>query len=668
MRTRVCILVFLLLSSFVFAQTFTIGSTCCNYNVVNKTFSVTTTPPSICSAQDSWKLDMDGDLSPDITVGSVKIEVCSSSGSANGCLYITTSNNVESSIISGTATTTKIIQDINYTSNYSSILNWDTLPFTKTFSVGGPSAGFEPVIYEYWYRPLIGITIISGQQTNPFYIALRKVLPSNDTIYGWIKMDTNLPGKVIDYAYTCGSYTGTPTASTITTLPKTLCKGDSVLLNATPSGGVFYGSGVSGNYFNSKNLAAGVYTVNYAIPNPNGCTTLPSLITLTVLPTTVSNIITSSALPSCPGQTVVLTASGALTYTWSGGVISPTLQISPNVATVYSVVALGLNSCSISTFTQSIIQPSITASAINPIVCPGGVTQLSAGSAISYTWSTGANTQTCLVAPMANTIYTVAATYSPGCVVTNTVMQNVATPTVNLAGPTSTVCAGKYITLLASGASTYTWSTGTSGNQLKELPLTTTNYSVIGFGVGGCSDTASIQVFVNNSNLILNAVSNQSIICPGDTAILTLTGSSNYIVDGSPSEYYSVNQPTVAVVPQTTTTYVIYGDTIINGCLSSGVFTQQVASCVGIKDLENLNSSVNIYPNPTSSTVWIELGFDLKSNLEMNLLTADGRKIKTITITNKKTEMDIRDLSNGIYLMQISIGERMVRKKILIYH
>ena len=58
-----------------------------------------------------------------------------------------------------------------------------------------------------------------------------------------------------------------------------VCKGDSLVLNASPSGGSYSGVGVTGNLFHSASV--GTSTVSYSYTNPNGCSNTASK-TLTI--------------------------------------------------------------------------------------------------------------------------------------------------------------------------------------------------------------------------------------------------------------------------------------------------------------------------------------------------------------------------------------------------
>lgn len=320
------IIILLLLSYILSAQTFTVGSTCCNYHLVNKTF---TFPSTNGMFWDHYYIDIDGDLTNDINLESFYFYCAPQpSGPCMGqwgrYIKAITPNSVE--FICGPAASTScsassVIKNVPFGTVLNSSSNWTYSPISSIIYSADVSNPF------------------CGQFSNPFYIGFRKILPSSDTIFGWIKMDSNYPGKVIDYAYSCGTYTGSPTPSTITTNSAILCDGDSVQLTATPSGGIFTGVGVSGNYFKANNLASGVYTVNYTIPNLSGCSTISSNVTFTVNKAAITN--TESVL--CVGGNLNLTAippGGVFTGSnVTGNVFSPTTVGNYNIIYTYTNAA-----------------------------------------------------------------------------------------------------------------------------------------------------------------------------------------------------------------------------------------------------------------------------------------------------------------------------------------
>jgi hypothetical protein len=99
--------------------------------------------------------------------------------------------------------------------------------------------------------------------------------------------------------------------------------------------------------------------------------------------------------------------------------------------------------------------------------------------------------------PTTNTTYTVTGDMG-GCVDTDVISVAVnASPTVAAATSNSIICAGSTVTLTASGATTYTWSSGTMAATSVESPTTTVSYTVTGEDANGCMDTDTITQFVS---------------------------------------------------------------------------------------------------------------------------------------------------------------------------
>ncbi|MDV7698373.1 choice-of-anchor L domain-containing protein [Chryseobacterium soli] len=202
------------------------------------------------------------------------------------------------------------------------------------------------------------------------------------------------------------SYTSTVTVTEDKTPPVAglvsshvqICVGESVTLTA--SGGVTYnwGNGLPGNGSTqvvSPNTTT-VYQV-YAV-GANGCiSTTPATVTVIVGPPVAG--ISANPTKICAGDSVTLTATGGITYSWVGLTGNGNTQVvSPTVTTTYSVYALGGNGCSSvnpATITIQVV-PAIVSTLKDVYVCVGDKGTLDAGAGPNYTylWSTGATTQT----------------------------------------------------------------------------------------------------------------------------------------------------------------------------------------------------------------------------------------------------------------------------------
>jgi gliding motility-associated-like protein len=161
-----------------------------------------------------------------------------------------------------------------------------------------------------------------------------------------------------------------------------------------------------------------------------------------------------------------------------------------------------------------------------------------------------------------------------GCAAIQTVTVNVTTtPTLAATSTPGTVCAGDTAFLVATGATTYTWSSN-AGSAINDTaivtPLSPPNitYTVIGAN-GICSDTTTVTVNVKPRPTV-TPVANPTQICQGETAILSATGPATSYT-WTPTN--TVNDSLLAH-PTQTTTYVVVGD--MNGCTGVAVITLTV--------------------------------------------------------------------------------------------
>ena len=167
------------------------------------------------------------------------------------------------------------------------------------------------------------------------------------------------------------------------------------------------------------------------------------------------------------------------------------------------------------------------------------------------------------------------------------------TPTVGLTANTTTICTGDMVNLNASGADTYTWSTGANGTVISDSPLINTVYNVIGTNtLTGCVSSKSETVIVNSTPVIF-VVTNKQTVCSGSPANLTALGGSSYIwSNGS-------NGANITVSPTVATTFTVLA-TGANGC--TGVATQMI----GVNPLPTVTATSN-RPNEMCPTETAQL-------------------------------------------------------------
>jgi len=129
----------------------------------------------------------------------------------------------------------------------------------------------------------------------------------------------------------------------------------------------------------------------------------------------------------CIGGTAVLTATGAVQYQWNTGQNTASISVSPSITTTYVITGYNISGFtdtdSVTVFVNPL--PIVTATSTPATICPGATSQLQAGGAYTYVWSSNIpdislngqyNLPNPLVSPLASTVYTVKGTDTNSCV------------------------------------------------------------------------------------------------------------------------------------------------------------------------------------------------------------------------------------------------------------
>ena len=375
------------------------------------------------------------------------------------------------------------------------------------------------------------------------------------------------------------------------------CAGATIQLNTPVAGATYSWSGPQTFTANVQNptrpnatsAMAGVYSVTVT---SNGCTSTATT-TVSILP---SPTLTVNSPSICLGQgTATLTASGANTYSWSAGTIpstGATVTTNPSANTNYTVTGTAANGCT-ATAVSSVTVNSLPQVIVNSTaICNGqGTATLTASGANTYSWSTGtapSSGSTVNANPTSQTNYTVTGTDVNGC--TNTAVATVsvnALPTINVNSPS--ICLGATATLNASGASTYTWSTGTtpnSGPTVSVTPISTEQFTVTGTDANGCFSSATSTVSIN-PNPTVDAGADDT-ICQGNTVILLTNLSAGATATWNPG---ALTGPAQVFSATATTTYTL---NVIdaNGCTGIDSITITVPNAITL-DMDSIPASCN---------------------------------------------------------------------------
>jgi gliding motility-associated-like protein len=366
----------------------------------------------------------------------------------------------------------------------------------------------------------------------------------------------------------------------LTASPNKVCIGDSTKINvisSVPSTYQWAGSASTSSSFYDTPVNTKSYTVT--VTSDAGC------VADTTITVEVFNYPTITVTPDssvlCKGSSQLLTANGALTYSWSptnilSSATGVTTRATPTNNATVTVIGKNAQGCADTALAYIKVIKNVK---INPgqasyTSCNGiGVSMNVTGDAISYVWSpaTGLNTTTGSVVfatPNTTTTYKIVGTKNNGCMDSIYIPLNInPKPTLVLNSTTSHICLADSVNLTISGASTYDWSpaaglSSTTGSSVYAKPVINTNYSIIGTTALGCKDTTNSMVYVHNYPTI-SLTPLDSLICPNSSTTMTANGATTYTWSPSTGLSSTVGN-IVTASPDSSIKYTIIGDSY--GC------------------------------------------------------------------------------------------------------
>lgn len=281
----------------------------------------------------------------------------------------------------------------------------------------------------------------------------------------------------------------------------------------------------------------------------------------------------SSDTTICEGSSVQLWASGADEFVWSpatglsdSSIAQPIAN--PIVSTTYYVQAKK-GECTVNDSVRVYVTsiPTIIVSS-DTTICEGNSVQLSASGASEYVWSpTDGLDNPFISTPKANPKETITYTVTGkngGCTGTNKVTITVVAQPQMTVSKDITIEAGESVQLSADGAESYEW-LPTDGldnpfiSTPKANPKETITYTVTGKN-GNCVQQRSITITVKNIGERVLTVTNDTVMCKGDTVQLTASGYDRYV--WSPSEGLDVTSTATPIAsPVQTVRYKVQGFT-----------------------------------------------------------------------------------------------------------
>ncbi|MEO8148744.1 MAG: hypothetical protein ABI723_13960, partial [Bacteroidia bacterium] len=390
------------------------------------------------------------------------------------------------------------------------------------------------------------------------------------------------------------------------------CAGSSTVLNAGSFNSYTWSTGATTQTISVS--TAGTFTVT--VTNASGCTGSDSH--TTTVNANPAPVITGST-SFCAGSSTVLNAGSFNTYAWSTGATTQTISV--NAAGTFTVTVTNASGCtgtdSHTTTVNANPAPSITGSTS---FCLGSSTVLNAGNFSSFSWSTGATTQTISVS-IAGT-FTLTVTNASGCTGSANASTTVnANPTPSISGSLS-FCSGSSTTLDAgSGYTSYLWDNASTSSA--RIVSTAGTFTVTVTNVSGCIGSVSVTTTVN-ANLTPSIFGSLS-FCAGSST--TLNAGSGY------SSYNWSNGATTQTISANTAATFTVTVTNANGCTGSA----------------NVSTTVNANPTPSISG---SLSFCAGSSTTLNA----GSGYSSYNWSNGATSQTISVSTAGTFTVTVTNG------------
>jgi hypothetical protein len=436
------------------------------------------------------------------------------------------------------------------------------------------------------------------------------------------------------------------------------------VLNANTGSGLSYvwylnGTQISGaaNSSYTANISG-----NYKVDVYNGsCHTQSTIQTVTVNPNPVAFITYNGTGYFCSGTPVTLSATVASGnyYQWysNGNAIGGATNSSYTTTSngVYTVKVSTQNGCTDSSSAVSLtsvpVPPAFISASGATTICIGNSVTLTAasGTDLVYQWYKNGN----LISGATNITYaaTTAGTYT--CVITNmfgqgcAVTSNAIAVTVNTATlpPASItyagnpiICYGSTLTLNANfGANlTYQWLVDSNviagANSASYAAHTSGNYQVLVTNASGCYTTSAVIALTVDTPLNPTIFVNGNILRTGNSYTSYRWYKNGVLIPGANTYTYNTNGN-----PGNYTVMV----TDPAGCSK----VSAPYDLVGLGSL-SANTKIKIYPNPATTNIFIESDMPVNATIS----TLQG---KQVMVVESAKDIDIRNLPNGLYMIQI---------------
>lgn len=239
---------------------------------------------------------------------------------------------------------------------------------------------------------------------------------------------------------------------------------------------------------------------------------------------------------------------------------------------------------------------------------------------------------------------------------------------------------GNTLSLSASGGGSYSWKGPNGFSSASATPAPKKSkaadvgiYSVTVTNSNSCTASATVEVYFGAGAI---SASSNSPVCKGST--INLLASATHGVSykwtklGSTKVWLGAT-PSIANAKTSNAGLYIVWITGDNGCISKEEVLVSVITCPGTRlasdEAEEIDMEINAYPNPVTNTLTVEVTLKEPSTLKLQLFNSIGNESGTWQLNEEstvhKTELNMGELTGGVYLLQAQAGKQKAVKRVV---
>jgi hypothetical protein len=207
------------------------------------------------------------------------------------------------------------------------------------------------------------------------------------------------------------------------------------------------------------------------------------------------------------------------------------------------------------------------------------------------------------------------------------------------------LCEGFNNNLLASGAISYTWSTGAQTSSINVTPTNVVQYVVTGTGSSGCVASASLAVIPSPT---INIAGNIT-ACKGSVLTLSAGAASSY------SWNTGAQTPTIQMTANATSFYSVTASFSNSPCKARQTHTVTVSDCVGLNRYPSSTGQITTFPNPAKNELFYNLGYF--GSHSFSISDHNGIVLETGEQQCAKCSINVEKYVSGIYYLSVTTSK-----------